>query len=147
MTGMLRTPKAALAAILFVACSTPSTTSDPPCVAGLTTDCAATYDPPTYQTIFDKILSQTCASGTGTCHSSAGAKAGLIFANADDAYALLLGTSGSHARVNPGDPGCSLIMKRLSSTDPNYRMPPGPTSLSPGERCTIVKWIAAGAKR
>ncbi len=147
MTRMLRTPKAALAAMLFVACSTPSTTTDPPCVAGLTADCAATYDPPTYQTIFDKILSPSCASGVGTCHTADAAKAGLVFANADDAYALLLGTSGSHARVNPGDAGCSLIMKRLSSTDPNYRMPPGPKPLSEGDRCTIVKWIAAGAKR
>jgi hypothetical protein len=141
-------PKSALAAILFVACSTPSTTSDPPCVAGLSTDCAATYDPPIYQTIFDKILNPTCATGTGTCHTSDGAKAGLVFENADDAYGLLLGTTaGSHARVNPGDPGCSLIMKRLSSTDPNYRMPPGPMALPAGETCTIVKWIAAGAKR
>lgn len=144
---MLRTTRVALAAVLFIACSSPTTTSDPPCVANLKTDCAAEFDPPTYQTIFDKILSPTCASGTGTCHTTDGAKAGLVFANADDAYGLLLGTKDGRARVNPGDPSCSLIMKRIESTDTSYRMPPGPTRLSAGKTCTIVKWIAAGAKR
>lgn len=143
----MRTTRAVVAAVLFVACSSPSATTDPPCVANLKADCAAEFDPPTYQTIYDKILVPTCASGTGTCHTSDGAKAGLVFANADDAYALLLGTTGGRARVNPGDPGCSLIMKRIASTDSSYRMPPGPTPLRPGQTCTIVKWIAAGAKR
>jgi hypothetical protein len=139
--------KALVAAGFFVDCSTAATPSDPPCVVGLKTDCLPQYDPPTYQTIFDKILRPTCASGVGTCHTSDGAKAGLVFENADPSYKLLLGTEGGRARVIAGDPSCSVIMKRVASTDPSYHMPPGPSSILPGEACTIVKWIAEGAKR
>jgi hypothetical protein len=121
---------------------------DPPCVSGLSTACKPLYDPPVYQTIFDKIFHPTCATGVGTCHTSDAAKNGLVFENADDAYALLLGSNpGDHPRVLPGDPACSLVMKRLTSSDPNYHMPPGDISLSPAEECTIVQWIANGAKR
>jgi len=129
-----------------MACTT-SAPGDPPCVVGLTASCQAAYDPATYAVIFDKILHPTCATGTGTCHTADGAKAGLIMEDPDVAYRLLLGEDGGRARVLPGDPSCSLIMKRLHSTDPHYHMPPGPNSISAGEMCTIVQWIAAGAKR
>jgi hypothetical protein len=128
--------------------SSPAQPSDPPCVTGLSADCKASYDPPIYQTIFDKILHPTCATGSGTCHTADGAKNGLVFENADDAYALLLGKNpGDHPRVIAGDPACSLIMKRLTSSDPSYHMPPGDISLSAADQCTIVQWIADGAKR
>ena len=109
--------------------------------------CAATYDPPIYQTIYDSILHPTCASGTGTCHTADAAKGGLVFENADDAYGLLVGTGGGKARVVPGDPACSEIVERLASTDPNFHMPPGPNSIPAGDQCTIIKWIQSGAKR
>jgi hypothetical protein len=83
----------------------------------------------------------------GTCHTSDAAMGGLVFENADTAYGLLLGTSGGRARVIPGDPACSLLLERLTSTDPNFHMPPGPNSISAGDRCTIVEWIDAGAAR
>jgi hypothetical protein len=105
--------------------------------------CQPQYDPPTFGTIYDKILHPTCASGSGTCHTSDAAKGGLVYENPDDAYALLV----DGRRVIPSDPSCSLIMKRLTSTDPSYHMPPGSSSLTSGEQCTIVQWIAAGAKR
>ena len=131
-------------ALLAAACSTSSGPApDPPCVQGLSADCAATYDPPTYSTIFDKILHPTCATGRGTCHTADTAPNGLVFETADDAYKLLL----DGRRVLPGDPSCSLIMKRLTSTDPNYHMPKGSLSLSAGDQCTIVRWIATGAAR
>jgi hypothetical protein len=127
--------------------SSDAPTPEPPCVSGLTASCQAQYDPPTYDTIFTKILQPTCATGSGTCHTSDGAKAGLVFEDPDAAYAALLGKNGARARVLPGDPSCSLIMKRLTSPDSNYRMPQGPTPLSDPEICTFTKWIFDGAPR
>ncbi len=142
---------------LSCSCSNPAApgaaASEPACVAGLSAACQPQYDPPTYATIFGSILRPTCASGTGTCHTSdaqaRAATGGLVLEDVDQAYASLLGTGteAGHARVIPGDPACSLIMKRLESTVPTYHMPPGPTSLSAGETCTIVKWISSGAAR
>lgn len=110
---------------------------------GLTTDCQPLYAPPTFDTLYTKLFVPTCASGTGTCHTADAAKGGLVFATADDAYSRLVGGG----RVTPGDPSCSLIMKRITSTDPSYHMPPGTVSLSGPEECAIVQWIAGGAKR
>jgi Planctomycete cytochrome C len=139
---------AALAAALSIASCTSSSAPAPlACVSGLALDCKPLYDPPIYQTIFDKTLHPTCATGSGTCHTSDGAKGGLVFENADAAYALLLGTTDGRKRVVAGDAACSLVMIRLSSTDPTVHMPPGSTFLPDAERCAIAQWIAAGAKR
>jgi len=133
-------------AIAVVACTSHDSQSLP-CVANLSLDCKPLYDPPIYQTIFDRTLHPTCASGSGTCHTSDAAKGGLVFENADAAYALLLGTTDGRKRVLAGDPACSLVMIRLSSGDPAVHMPPGTTFLPDAERCAIAQWIAAGAKR
>ncbi len=117
--------------------------ASPACVQGLSTACQPLYSPPTFDTLYAKLLVPTCASGNGTCHTSDAAKGGLVFASADDAYDRLVGKG----RVTPSDPACSLLMKRVTSTDPNFHMPPGPTSLSAGEQCALVQWISAGAKR
>ena len=124
-----------------------SSTDDPPCVTGLTTSCAASYDPPTFDTIFTNIFQPNCAVGTGTCHTSDFAAGGIVFADAGAAYDTLLGADGGTPYVLPGDPGCSTLMKRLESTDPNYHMPKGPNSLSQPDLCTIVQWIGEGAAR
>ena len=141
----------ALIALLAAGCTSGggggSATDDPPCVAGLSAGCAATYAPPTFDAIFTNIFQSSCAVGTGTCHTSDFAAGGIVFANADDSYATLLGSGGATAYVLPGDPGCSTLMKRLESTDPNYHMPRGPNSLSNGDLCTIVQWISEGAAR
>jgi hypothetical protein len=140
--------RVALFLVLLAGCPSPEDPpAEPPCVSGLSASCAAQYDPPDFATIHAKILKPTCASGRGTCHTSDAKKGGLVFEDADASYAMLLGKDGSRARVVPGDPGCSLIMKRLTSTDPSFHMPPGSTSIAPGEQCTIVQWIARGAAR
>jgi hypothetical protein len=119
----------------------------PSCVTGLTADCKPLFDPPTYSSIFAQILQPTCAQGMGTCHTADAAMGGLVFQDPDQAYALLLGQGGGRARVNPGDPSCSLIIIRLESNDPTFRMPPGPTPLLESARCDMVQWIANGAAR
>ena len=146
MRRALEQALAAFVALGLAACkSSDADTSDPPCVAGLTPACAATYAPPTFDAIFTNILQTSCAVGTGTCHTPDFAAGGLMFANESDSYAVLLGADGGTPYVLPGDPGCSTLMKRLESTDPSYHMPRGPTSLSAGDLCTIVQWISNGA--
>ena len=130
-----------LAPAFLVACTSSSPATEPPCVQGLSTSCAATYDPPTFATIHAKILKPSCATGQGTCHTSDAAKAGLVLSEEGPAYDAL------KARITGSDVSCSLLQKRLHSTDPNYRMPPGSESLPAGDLCTITKWIAAGAPR
>jgi Planctomycete cytochrome C len=93
------------------------------------------------------ILQPTCATGTGTCHTPDFVAGGLVFADETTSYDLLLGADGGTPYVIPKDPGCSTLMKRLESTDPNYHMPRGPNSLSAGDLCTIVQWISEGAPR
>jgi hypothetical protein len=142
-----RTTNAVAIVSLLVACNSSSsdTSSDPPCVTGLTASCAASYDPPTYDTIFTNIFQPNCSVGTGTCHTSDFAAGGIVFAETSTSYATLLGADGGTPYVIPDDPGCSTLMKRLESTDPSYHMPKGPTSLSAADLCTIVQWISAGA--
>ena len=138
---------AAITTVAIASCTSHSDPPPPACVTGLSLDCKPLYDPPVYQTIFDKTLRPTCATGTGTCHTSDAAMGGLVLQDADSAYALLLGTTDGRKRVVPGDPACSLLMIRIDSTDPNLHMPRGPNSLLDAEKCAIAQWIAAGAKR
>jgi hypothetical protein len=134
---------AAAAILLFGApgCSDPTI----PCVPNLSTNCAPLFDPPTFQALYDNILHPTCASGSGTCHTADAAMGGLVFEDRNTAYQLLLGMKDGRARVLPGNPACSLIMERLESTNPTFRMPPGSMPLSDPQLCTFVKWIASGA--
>ncbi|HEY8080220.1 MAG TPA: c-type cytochrome domain-containing protein [Labilithrix sp.] len=130
----------------FVAACTSSSggpAPDPPCVQDLPASCQPTYDPPTWSTIHAKILAPTCATGKGTCHTPDFAPNGLVLADADASYAMLL----DGRRVLPNNPSCSLLVKRLTSSDPSYRMPRGPTPLSAGDLCTITTWIANGAAK
>jgi hypothetical protein len=137
---------AASVAVAAIACT--SSDGDPlACVKNLSLDCKPLYDPPVYQTIFDKTFHPTCATGTGTCHTSDAAKGGLVFENADTAYGLLVGTIDGRKRVLAGDPACSLVVIRLESSNASVHMPPGPSFLPAAERCAIEQWIAAGAAR
>jgi hypothetical protein len=113
------------------------------CVSGLSAACAPLY-PPTFDQIYTRTLTLTCAQPGAFCHSGAGAQGGLSFVTEDSAYALLLGTMGGAPQVIPGDPSCSPLVERLDSTDPTQLMPPG-AELSSAERCAIFQWIAEGA--
>lgn len=116
------------------------------CLPPLSGECSTLYDPPTFHVIFERILHPTCAQGLGTCHTADGGMGGLVFEVEADAYARLLGDTGGRARVTPDEPQCSLLLQRLQSQDPGYRMPPGPTPLLDSELCTITQWILQGAE-
>jgi hypothetical protein len=54
------------------------------------------------------------------------------------------GDSGLPA-ITPGMTDASELMRRIRSTDPEERMPPGEKSLSPEQISTLEQWIEAGA--
>ena len=92
------------------------------------------------------ILSDKCFK----CHGPDANKreAGLRLDIADSAYAPLTETKGSFAIVK-GNPELSELMKRISSEDTTYLMPPLNThlgSLSKYEIALFKKWISQGAK-
>lgn len=117
------------------------------CVDPLPLDCEPTF-PPTFDELYTRRIATTCgAASTGaSCHSEAGAQAGLVMADADGAYAALLGELDGRARVVPDKPECSVLMQRLDSDDLSVVMPVG-SPLSEGERCAFRQWIANGAER
>lgn len=115
------------------------------CVEGLPAQCSPLYAP-TFDNLFTRTLQPTCAQSGASCHSSQGMMGGLVFEDENAAYNLLLGKTDGKARVNPGDPSCSLIVEHLESTDPGQVMPPG-APLSDQEKCVFIQWIAMGAAR
>lgn len=100
-----------------------------------------------FTSIHRALFAQRCGTSGGACHGPDGRKGGLVLADADTAYKALLGMDGTHARVVPGDPSCSLLMQLLESDDPDKRMPYGENKLSEGLRCAVRAWIEAGAVR
>lgn len=106
--------------------------------------CTPQYEP-TFTNIHTNTLAPSCAPPGTACHAAAGARGGLILETEDQAYTLLV--EDSRARVIPGDPECSEIMRRVSFQIPGIGMPPGGPMLSDGEICAITQWIEAGAPR
>jgi hypothetical protein len=127
---------------LGIATLTPSCSGDE-CVV-VSSDCAPLYAPE-FDEIFARTLQPTCAASGGSCHAPEGMQGGLAFADVDSSYAALV-DGGDAARVLAGDPGCSLVVRKLESTEADVQMPPG-APLSEQERCVMVQWIAGGAKR
>lgn len=88
------------------------------------------------------ILSNHCF----TCHGpdAATREGGLRLDQRDAATAT--SDSGERAIV-PGDTDASELIRRITSTDPDVRMPPvdGPKPLDPKQIATLTKWIDGGA--
>jgi hypothetical protein len=117
------------------------------CLDPLPLDCAPSYEP-TFDMIFANALRSCGASTTfGSCHAAQGSKGGLVLSDPDVAYQSLLRLVDGRARVEPGNPECSVLTQRLESDDPSFRMPVGRESLAAGQRCAIRQWIAGGAER
>jgi hypothetical protein len=77
------------------------------------------------------------------CHGPDLKKGGLDLQTAAGATKLL--TSGGHAVV-PGKSGDSLLLRRVTATDPGQRMPQKGDALSPREVAVLKAWIDRGAK-
>lgn len=105
-------------------------------------DCAPQYEP-TFDNVFEHTLRPTCGVGAGSCHATEGAKAGLVFEDPDEAFALL--TGGSAPAVVGGDAACSTLAVRLIAPAEDA-MPPG-APLDEPEQCAILQWIDQGAQR
>lgn len=118
------------------------------CLDSVAADCTNPAYEPEYDTIFRSLLRPSCGSAS-QCHAGPADKAGggLVLSKADDAYDYLIGKTDGRKRVVPGKPQCSLLMQRLDSTDPDYRMPAGAMQLPDEVRCAVRKWIAKGAVR
>ncbi len=86
------------------------------------------------------ILSNHCFK----CHGPAVQEAGLRFDRAKSAASVL--DSGTRAIV-PSDPAASEMLRRVTSTDPDLRMPPEGEAppLSAAEIERLERWIAEGA--
>lgn len=102
--------------------------------------CTPAYEP-TYANVFSRTFQPSCGKSGVSCHANEGRQGGISFEDEGDAYGAIVGKS-----VRAGDPACSELVARITSTDGMVRMPPG-ASLPVGEQCAVVRWIAAGAKR
>ncbi|MBM3851121.1 MAG: DUF1553 domain-containing protein [Verrucomicrobia bacterium] len=91
-----------------------------------------------------RILSDTCFQ----CHGpdAGGGKPGKKALRLDLPDAAKAVRDG-HAAIVPGQPEQSEVVRRITSTDPDDRMPPPDSgkSLSPADRATLVEWIRQGA--
>ncbi len=130
----------ALTALLLAACSADYV--PPPDVAKAAASVPASID---YNWDVRPILSQNCFRCHGIATSTR--KAGLRLDVADSAYGKIPEDPDKRAVV-PGKPGESELIRRVTSTDPDERMPPKDTHkvLSPVEVATLVKWIEQGAE-
>ncbi len=85
------------------------------------------------------ILNQNCTS----CHGGVRQKNGVSFIFREEA----LGTGKSGRRtIIPGDPDGSEFMARITSNDPEARMPYHGAALPPEQVSLLRRWIKEGAK-
>ena len=86
------------------------------------------------------ILNQNCMP----CHGGVRQKNGVSFLFREEA--LGVGKSGRRTIV-PGKPDESELMARITSSDPDTRMPYHAAPLPPGQIALIRRWIKEGAQR
>jgi mono/diheme cytochrome c family protein len=98
----------------------------------------AAADPVDFSRDIQPLLAKRCFS----CHGPDTQEAGLRFDQADRATAAL--ASGGRAIV-VGRPDESVILARITSTDPATQMPPEGPRLTPGQVALVRKWIEEGA--
>ncbi|MBL9136520.1 MAG: PSD1 domain-containing protein [Verrucomicrobiales bacterium] len=94
---------------------------------------------------FNRDIRPLFAKHCTACHGGVKAAGKISFVYREQAMAL--GKSGKRA-ILPGDPEGSELMRRVTSTDPDERMPQpdhGP-ALTEGEVAMLRNWIREGAK-
>lgn len=114
----------------------------PECVEFELDGCTALY-PPTYDQVWTQTVQNNCSSTGSSCHAQMGSgDVGLTFLDPQASWEYMT----SHELVVPGDPLCSPLFVRVAIDDPEIRMPPGTSGLSPTALCSIGTWIANGAE-
>lgn len=114
---------------------------DEPTCATFDPSCTPLYSP-TFEQVYNRTLKPSCAQAGGACHAVDGNAGGVTFGDVEQSYQALV----AGGRVTPGDASCSVLSKRLDSTEVDFQMPPG-QRLNAEARCAIGQWIAAGAPR
>ena len=94
--------------------------------------------PERFRTEVAPLLAARC----GACHGATVAESGFRIDGRDRAIAG--GDSGTAAIV-PGDPAVGSLLARITSTDPEARMPADGAALGADEIALLREWIAAGA--
>ena len=107
--------------------------------AGVDESCTPAYEP-TYDALYANTFQRSCAASGVSCHASTGKQGGVDFSDPEAAYESL------KSKMRAGEPECSILVHRVIATDGKVRMPPG-RSLTAGEQCAIIKWVADGARR
>ena len=87
------------------------------------------------------ILNQNCV----TCHGGVKSASNLSFIYRESATAV--GKKSGRPVIKPGAPDASEIIARITSTDPDYRMPPADRApaLPPEKIALLRQWIKEGA--
>ena len=131
-----------LLAVYLAGCGDEGASEETPCLPTPTAaDCTPQYEP-TFENVYKNTITLRCATGGGACHLAEGAQGNLILEGLDAAYDALVDAG----RVIPGDPDCSMMIKRLFATRSTGLMPPG-SPLSEPERCAVTEWVRRGATR
>ena len=92
-----------------------------------------------YSTQIKPILNKHCIS----CHGGVKKNGGFSVLFEEEALAL---TESGHPAIIPGDPENSELIKRLTESDPELRMPYEKAPLSKEEIELLKSWIRQGAK-
>ncbi|MCG8420456.1 MAG: hypothetical protein MJE77_21185 [Proteobacteria bacterium] len=143
--GDLAVSRPSLLAGLFCLLAVCGACSDSDACVEVTADCVPLYQP-TFENVFTNTLVAKCGVAGSACHAREGARAGLIFADIDQAHDLLTGSGGAAARVDSESLGCGVLLARVAADDPARVMPPG-NKLMDSEICAIATWIEMGARR
>jgi len=91
---------------------------------------------------FEKKVRPILVEHCYTCHSADTKPAGGL--RVDDRNGLLTGGNTGPAVV-PGDPGKSLLLRRVTQTDPKRRMPADGPALTAEQVADLTTWIKDGA--
>src|SRR5690606_26601516 len=92
-----------------------------------------------YSTEIKPILNKNCI----TCHGGVKKSGGFSVLFEEEAFAI---NESGHAAIIPGDPNGSELIKRLTASDPELRMPYEKEPLSKEEIDLLKTWIKQGAK-
>ncbi|MCG8555997.1 MAG: hypothetical protein MJD61_12030 [Proteobacteria bacterium] len=132
------------------------------CGAGQTRCGKRCIDPitPDIQSLHKSIFKTSCGLST-SCHAGGSAKEGLRMATVSDVFDTAVRQPSRQrpavAIIEPGDPGKSYLLNKLSGMDiaargstgiPATAMPPPPNGMLCEHKIRMIEqWIAQGAKR